>query len=283
MRVINQRRYDESFKRGALDLLARRDRTIGGVAKALVLPIWLDDGRPIRLLDGHRRDGSARVRTMRGSEAEPLIVARRSEGQQVVPVPFARAGECESVAGDLGGEVADGVDQRDGSSTFGGQFVVLVCAGGRGDESEPCDVRGRLEHRERRELRRSEDVHDGEWMVVTDHHGACAVDGIAPVLWTPSVTRDGLRSTPEYKAEVVRLAQTSGKTAGQLARELDLTETAVRSWIKQAEVDAGKGSDGALTTAEREELAALRREVKSLRMEREILKKATAFFAKETT
>jgi transposase-like protein len=89
--------------------------------------------------------------------------------------------------------------------------------------------------------------------------------------------------TPEYKAEVVRLAQTSGKTAGQLARELDLTETAVRSWIKQAEVDAGKGSGGALTTAEREELAALRREVKSLRMEREILKKATAFFAKETT
>lgn len=89
--------------------------------------------------------------------------------------------------------------------------------------------------------------------------------------------------TPEYKAEVVRLAQTSGKTAGQLARELDLTETAVRSWIKQAEVDAGKVSGGALTTAEREELAALRREVKSLRMEREILKKATAFFAKETT
>jgi len=89
--------------------------------------------------------------------------------------------------------------------------------------------------------------------------------------------------TPEYKAEVVRLAQTSGKTAGQLARELDLTETAVRSWIKQAEIDAGRGPSGALTTAEREELAALRREVKSLRMEREILRKATAFFAKETT
>ena len=46
--------------------------------------------------------------------------------------------------------------------------------------------------------------------------------------------------TPEYKAEVVRLAQTSGKTAGQIARELDLTETAVREWIKQADVDAGK-------------------------------------------
>ena len=89
--------------------------------------------------------------------------------------------------------------------------------------------------------------------------------------------------TSEYKAEVVRLAQTSGKTAGQLARELDLTETAVRAWIKQAEIDAGRGPSGALTTAERDELAVLRREVKALRMEREILKKATAFFAKETT
>jgi len=89
--------------------------------------------------------------------------------------------------------------------------------------------------------------------------------------------------TPEYKAEVVRLAQTSGKTAGQLARELDLTETAVREWIKQADVDAGKAPNGALTTAEREELARLRRENKVLQMEREILRKATAFFAKETT
>jgi transposase len=89
--------------------------------------------------------------------------------------------------------------------------------------------------------------------------------------------------TPEYKAEVVRLAQTSGKTAGQLARELDLTETAVREWIKQADVDAGKAPNGALTTAEREELARLRREVRTLQMEREILRKATAFFAKETT
>jgi transposase len=89
--------------------------------------------------------------------------------------------------------------------------------------------------------------------------------------------------TAEYKAEVVRLAQSSGKTAGQIARELDLTETAVRAWIQQANVDAGKGPSGALTTAEREELARLRRENKALRMEREILKKATAFFAKETT
>jgi transposase len=81
----------------------------------------------------------------------------------------------------------------------------------------------------------------------------------------------------------VIVAQHAGKTAGQIARELDLTETSVRAWIQQADVDAGKGPNGALTTAERDELATLRREVKSLRMEREILKKATAFFAKETT
>ena len=89
--------------------------------------------------------------------------------------------------------------------------------------------------------------------------------------------------TPEYKAEVVRLAKSSGKSAGQLARELDLTETAVRAWINQAAVDAGNGRNGELTTAEREELVRLRRENRTLQMEREILRKATAFFAKETT
>ena len=89
--------------------------------------------------------------------------------------------------------------------------------------------------------------------------------------------------TPEYKAEVVRLSQTSGKTLGQIARELDLTETSVRAWVSQAQVDAGGGGEGELTTDERAELSTLRREVKTLRLEREILKKATAFFAKETT
>jgi transposase len=89
--------------------------------------------------------------------------------------------------------------------------------------------------------------------------------------------------TPEYKAEVVRLVRTSEKTAGQVARDLELTETSVRTWVRQAEIDEGKGVSGALTTAEREELAALKREVKTLRLERDILKKATAFFAKETT
>jgi len=89
--------------------------------------------------------------------------------------------------------------------------------------------------------------------------------------------------SPEYKAGVVRLVRTGGKTAGEAARDLELTETSVRAWVRQAEIDEGKGTAGALTTSEREEFAALRRENKTLRLEREILKKATAFFAKEMT
>ena len=88
--------------------------------------------------------------------------------------------------------------------------------------------------------------------------------------------------TKEYKAEVVDLIRNSGKSVGTICRELDLTETAVRRWVKQAEVDDGQGPVGVLTTAEREELRQLRRENRELRMEREILKKATAFFAKES-
>jgi transposase len=89
--------------------------------------------------------------------------------------------------------------------------------------------------------------------------------------------------TPEYKAEVVRLVRGGSKKAGEVSRDLGLTETSVRAWVRQAEIDEGKGSTGALTTAEREELTALKREVKTLRLERDILKKATAFFAKEST
>ena len=88
--------------------------------------------------------------------------------------------------------------------------------------------------------------------------------------------------TKAYKAEVAELIRKSGKSIGAIAKELDLTETAVRAWVRQAKVDAGQGPVGALTTAEREELAQLRRRVKTLEMEREILKKATAFFAKES-
>jgi transposase len=87
--------------------------------------------------------------------------------------------------------------------------------------------------------------------------------------------------TTEFKAQTVRLVRESGKSVGAVARELDLAETAVRRWVQQAEVDAGRGRSGALTTEEREELGRLRRENRTLRMERDILKKATAFFAKE--
>ncbi len=88
--------------------------------------------------------------------------------------------------------------------------------------------------------------------------------------------------TKEYKAEVVDLVRKSGKSIGGIAKELGLTETAVRAWVRQAKVDAGRGPAGALTTEEREELGKLRKRVKILEMEREILKKATAFFAKES-
>ena len=87
--------------------------------------------------------------------------------------------------------------------------------------------------------------------------------------------------TPEFKARTVELVRTSGKSVAEVCRDLDLTETAVRRWLAQAEIDAGR-RDG-LTTAEREELAQLRREVRVLRQARDILANATAFFAKETT
>jgi transposase len=97
------------------------------------------------------------------------------------------------------------------------------------------------------------------------------------------MARQRRKFSPEYKAEVVALIRTSGKSVGQVARELDLTETAVRKWVDQDAVDSGRSASEALTTDERAELRTLRREVATLRMEREILKKATAFFAKESS
>ena len=86
--------------------------------------------------------------------------------------------------------------------------------------------------------------------------------------------------TPEFKAEIVDACRRGDRSVGQVARDFDLTETAVRAWVKQADVDAGR-QDG-LTTQEREELAQLRRENRRLREDVEILKRATAFFVKET-
>jgi transposase len=87
--------------------------------------------------------------------------------------------------------------------------------------------------------------------------------------------------TAEFKAEIVELCQRGDRSIGQVAKDFDLTETAVREWLKQAERDAGTG-DGGLTSSEKDELAQLRRENRRLREDVEILKRATAFFVKET-
>lgn len=90
------------------------------------------------------------------------------------------------------------------------------------------------------------------------------------------------RYPAEFKAEVVALCSQPGKTLRGVARQLKLNVSSVRSWVKQARVDASGGALG-LTTAEREELAQLRKENRRLKEERDILEAATAFFAKRRT
>ena len=86
--------------------------------------------------------------------------------------------------------------------------------------------------------------------------------------------------TVEQKADAVRMVREVGNLA-QVARDLELTETSLRNWAKQADIDEGRGPNGALTTEEREELRGLRRKVRTLEMERDFAKKAAAFFARE--
>jgi transposase len=88
--------------------------------------------------------------------------------------------------------------------------------------------------------------------------------------------------TAEFKAGAVKLVLNEGKTVAEVSRDLDLVPSALAKWVKRARIDSGTGPAGALTTAEREELARLKKENRELRMERDILKKATAFFAKES-
>ena len=85
---------------------------------------------------------------------------------------------------------------------------------------------------------------------------------------------------PEFRREALELLRLSGKPVSQIAKDLDVSEQTLYVWRRQAEVDAGKREG--LTTEEREELRALRKENRTLKMEKEILKKAAVFFAKET-
>jgi transposase len=89
--------------------------------------------------------------------------------------------------------------------------------------------------------------------------------------------------TEEFKAGAVRLVLDEEKSVREVASDLDLRDSVLRVWVERARADRGKGKPGTLTTAEREELARLRKDNRRLLMERDILKKAAAFFAKEST
>jgi transposase len=84
----------------------------------------------------------------------------------------------------------------------------------------------------------------------------------------------------EFRKQMVELVR-AGRSPYELAQQFEPTAVTIRKWVKQADLDEGRRADG-LTTAERNELVRLRREVKRLRLEREILAKATAWFARET-
>ena len=84
----------------------------------------------------------------------------------------------------------------------------------------------------------------------------------------------------EFRQQLVELAR-AGRSAKALAQEFEPSEQTIRNWIKQADLDTGRRSDG-LTSEEQAELRRLRRENRQLKLEREILKKAAAWFARET-
>ncbi|MFF0296434.1 transposase [Kitasatospora sp. NPDC004614] len=90
------------------------------------------------------------------------------------------------------------------------------------------------------------------------------------------------RYTAEFKRDAVELALSSDRTVTEVARDLGVSSEGLRNWVNQAKVDRGEGPTGALTSAEREELARLRRQDREQQQTIELLKKAAAFFAQET-
>ena len=90
------------------------------------------------------------------------------------------------------------------------------------------------------------------------------------------------RFPDEFKLEAVKLIKDGGVSYRRASKDLGVNETSLRNWVKQHEIDHGQGPEDALSTGDKEELRRLRRDVRRLRMEREVLKKATAFFAKES-
>ena len=95
-----------------------------------------------------------------------------------------------------------------------------------------------------------------------------------------SKRRDRRSYSPEFKSEIVDRCRAGDRSIAEVARDFDLTESAVRRWVAQAEIDAGERPG--LSSEEREELSRLRRENKRLQADVDLLKRATAFFAKET-
>ncbi len=89
--------------------------------------------------------------------------------------------------------------------------------------------------------------------------------------------------TPEFKTEAVELARNSDKPLSHVAKDIGVSEAALRKWNKQNMIDKGNGPAGALTTSEREELIRLRRDYKQVKMERDFLKKVSSFFARENS
>lgn len=87
--------------------------------------------------------------------------------------------------------------------------------------------------------------------------------------------------SPDFKAEAVRLVEAGDRPLSVVARDLDLDPKSLRQWKVERQAEANPSPTGSLTSAEREELVRLRRENRRLQMERDILKKATAFFARE--